>query len=272
MTRLTEEQQKVYRWSQNGQLYELTSFLRLHPTFSLNFKGNNHLERPPLHEVVENGRLDMTEFFINNGAQLQTKDIFGATPLHTASEYGHLDIAKMLIQNGADVLESDNYGNIPLHWASARGHAQLVDLLINNTDVESVNLKNNWGKTPLHDAMNRDVARTLIKHGAHVMSQDIYGNTPLHEAIDMGRIDVACLLIQNRADVNTSNKKGKTPLDLLSEYQQNHPNEDLSSLQKLLKYTTQQPQSSSLNQKLASIATKTSSGDNQLVDENRLER
>jgi cytohesin len=50
--------------------------------------------------------------------------------------------------------------------------------------------------------VNPDLCKTI----------DTCGNTPLHEAIQLGRVEIASLLIESGADVNASGNYGDTPL------------------------------------------------------------
>jgi ankyrin repeat protein len=52
-----------------------------------------------------------------------------------------------------------------------------------------VNLRDLFGKTPLHNAINGkhiNIVDLLIKNGADVRSPDERGDTPLHEAVSTG--------------------------------------------------------------------------------------
>ena len=44
----------------------------------------------------------------------------------------------------------------------------------------NVNVKNNYGETPLHKVDNQKVAALLISHGANVNAKNNYGETPLN--------------------------------------------------------------------------------------------
>ena len=44
----------------------------------------------------------------------------------------HKEIAELLIANGADVNVKNDFGPTPLHWAADEGHKEIVELLIAN--------------------------------------------------------------------------------------------------------------------------------------------
>ena len=72
------------------------------------------------------------------------------------------------------------------------------------------------GCTPLHMALNPEVAGILIDHGADVTAQDKCKSTPLHLASRWGQVGVASMLLERGADVTAQNKDGSTPLHLAS--------------------------------------------------------
>lgn len=45
-----------------------------------------------LHLAVGSGRVNMTEWLLQNGAKI-TADFVGGTPLHTAAHYGYVDVS-----------------------------------------------------------------------------------------------------------------------------------------------------------------------------------
>jgi ankyrin repeat protein len=69
--------------------------------------------------------------------------IKGTTPLHLASEHGHINIVEYLVNKGANVdpkneniimfLSSDILFHeiTPLHFASSNGHIDIVEYLVN---------------------------------------------------------------------------------------------------------------------------------------------
>ncbi|XP_068978039.1 tankyrase isoform X3 [Bombus fervidus] len=115
-----------------------------------------------------------------------------STPLHLAAGYNNLEVAEFLLERGADVNAQDKGGLIPLHNASSYGHLDIAALLIKYNTV--VNATDKWGFTPLHEAAQKgrtQLCALLLAHGADPFSKNQEGQTPLDLAC---ADDVRCLL------------------------------------------------------------------------------
>ena len=66
----------------------------------------------------EYGSAEAVKFLLNNGAEIDGKNINGKTALMYASERGHIASIKLLIQNQADVSLRDNQNQIASNLAS----------------------------------------------------------------------------------------------------------------------------------------------------------
>jgi tankyrase len=75
--------------------------------------------------------LEVAEFLLDHGADVNAQDKGGLIPLHNASSYGHLDIAALLIKFNTVVNAADKWGFTPLHEAAQKGRTQLCALLVN---------------------------------------------------------------------------------------------------------------------------------------------
>ncbi|MBU0586397.1 ankyrin repeat domain-containing protein [Candidatus Micrarchaeota archaeon] len=92
----------------------------------------------------------------------------------------------------------------------------LLDLLLNNPQV-TVSPQNIDGDTPLHLATGRkmhglEIMRKLIERGAKVNAKNNFGKTPLHIAMQLGSIEAVIQLINADAKINLQDAQGNTPI------------------------------------------------------------
>lgn len=110
-------------------------------------KAKTRNGRSPLLLAYENDNFDVAEHLIEKGAHdVSTKD----WSLQGALEKCHLNLVNYLIEKGADVNKKDNDGNTPLHCAAKKGNIEVVKYLIGKG--ARVDIKNGWGETSLHIA------------------------------------------------------------------------------------------------------------------------
>lgn len=99
------------------------------------------------HEYLADGKPDQAMTLLkSNPSWIHTKDDLHQTPLHLAARYGSLDVADWLLQHGADVNASAYNDCMPLHLAS---NPEMVKLLLRNK--AEVNPQGRMG-TPLAEA------------------------------------------------------------------------------------------------------------------------
>lgn len=171
------------------------------------------MNRTPVFYASEAGHYGIVQHFLEAGTILVTRDTKGQTPLSQAAVNGHKALVKLLVERGADVDPKDGEGRTPLSWAAAKGHKAVVELLVEQG--ADVNLKDGEGQTPLwwaakngHEAM----VKLLVEQSTDVDPKGREGWTPLWWAAEKGHEAVVELLVVQGADVGSKDHQGWTPL------------------------------------------------------------
>ncbi|KAH7226682.1 ankyrin repeat-containing domain protein [Fusarium oxysporum] len=127
-----------------------------------------------------------------------------------------------------------------IHWAAFNGHKEIVSLLLNHgasinhrvsidarlrylgspqaVDNQYRFMKLEQGANTLYFAVeggNIDIAESLIKAGADLMTHTGIGLTALHQAVSNGDLSMAKDLLMEGIDPNSADPFGKTPLHFI---------------------------------------------------------
>lgn len=102
----------------------------------------------------------------------------------SAVRLGNIDELERLLDLGHCMQCCNKFGESILHLACRRGYTEVVRFLIEKAKV-SINIKDDYGRTPLHDACwvnspNFELIEMLIRSSPDLLlMQDIRGHTPL---------------------------------------------------------------------------------------------
>lgn len=122
----------------------------------------------------------------------------GETPLHAACFHGNEELVRTLIETGSNVEAKDKEDDTPLHYSAFGAETGTMRVLLNAG--ANINAQNEKKRTPLQVAVlkeNVDCVRMLLSCGSRIdiNTRDFVGDTPLHDAIGTGNIEIASLLI-----------------------------------------------------------------------------
>lgn len=147
----------------------------------------------PLGMAISLGRMELAEYLIDKGADINRQDNIGRTFLHKAAENGNLAAVKFLVEKGARLDVLDKWNDTPLHVAANvkvnKGHIEVVDYLVKNG--ADINLTHNY--TPIHLAITRgnlDMVKCLIDNGADLYIKRACDGTPLTYAKQQGQVEI----------------------------------------------------------------------------------
>ncbi|KAK6487546.1 hypothetical protein HHUSO_G8755 [Huso huso] len=126
---------------------------------NVNCRDTQGRHSTPLHLAAGYNNLEVAEYLLQHGAEVNSQDKGGLIPLHNAASYGHVDVAALLIKYNACVNATDTWAFTPLHEAAQKGKTQLCALLL--AHGADASLTNQEGQSPL-DLVMTDDARALL--------------------------------------------------------------------------------------------------------------
>ena len=139
------------------------------------------------------------------------------TLLHYACRHGRVDVAQQLITHCKSSIESkDVKGHTPLHTAAQYGQVRIFKFLLSNIfNSEDFSL---FSKLPSSTTLAYTL-KLVFKRKLSESHRDQSGNTPLHTACILGRLDIVQLLTREiGCDPNEANSEGLSCLHLAAQH------------------------------------------------------
>ena len=172
-----------------------------------------------LHYATKENRVEVIEYLVSSGCDINAADDDKQTPLHKSVMFGHTESVKLLIDKGANVNKVDNNGNTPLHVAIINGG----DFCTVKALIEKANLaiQNNDDQHVLHVAVRHhkvDSINLILNHKqapALITTTDKDGLTPIHLAVSLGYFDTTEKLLKRpQMTIFGNTYKGKNIIHL----------------------------------------------------------
>jgi ankyrin repeat protein len=124
-----ENDTAILKASQNCDATQVVSFLLEN---GANVDDRDLIDQTPLIVASQHGCKAIVELLLKSGSNIKHKNQQGETALLSATQEGHIDVVKALISAGADANEPNADGETPLHLAIKLRHKkELLDLLSN---------------------------------------------------------------------------------------------------------------------------------------------
>ena len=85
-----------------------------------------------LHDMAQKGDIKKAELLLKYGADIDpVEEEYRSTPLGMAVRWGHVEMANYLLAKGADINKAGASWATPLAWAKKKGHTEIEKVLIN---------------------------------------------------------------------------------------------------------------------------------------------
>ncbi|XP_069127645.1 transient receptor potential cation channel subfamily A member 1-like isoform X2 [Argopecten irradians] len=153
---------------------------------------------------------------------LRSCDVLKMTPLHRAALFNHVNVVEYLLQQGADIDAQDSQDRTPLLIAASKGCWRTVQcLIVNNVSISKTDREN---RNFLHLAIKfggrlNEFGAGLLKDVKNLLNEkDDYGCTPLHYASREGHLVAIDDLISLGAHINPKNNNKQSPLHFAARY------------------------------------------------------
>jgi ankyrin repeat protein len=190
----------------------------------------------PLVEAIKVEDVELVRTLLDAGANVNSPNLDHQTALMLAVSMGSLEISKLLVERGADVNALESFrGQNALMWAAGGNQPEIVDLLLAR-GAKNIDLRakaDDWARQmtsePRAQFQSRQTggltallyatrsgclhcAQSLVKAGADVNKPNPDGVTPLLNALDNKRWDIAMFLLDKGANPHTWDMSGRTPI------------------------------------------------------------
>jgi len=181
-------------------------------------EARDSLGNTALHYVAQWKRASHVSLLVQKGSKVDAPNAMNETPLFMAARSNTPESIQALITAGASVQARDAQGNSPLHHAIFWDAQKSIEPLISAGN--NINAQNLAGKSPLHEAVRLGLTASetaLLERKPNIEIRDILGNTPLIEAIQSGNLKSGASverLVRAGADISSRNNIGDTPLHI----------------------------------------------------------
>lgn len=153
-----------------------------------NISSNANVSQAPLHIAARHGRLDVVDALARAKAFVDQRErnAPGMTPFLEAVSSGYEQVAFRLKDLGADVYKKDMLDRNVLHHAAESGVEKLVEFAAQLPKI-NIDAQDKNGQTALHHAARLEklqAAEVLLKNGANDKLFNNDGMLPLHLAVE----------------------------------------------------------------------------------------
>ncbi|XP_070976199.1 transient receptor potential cation channel subfamily A member 1-like [Oncorhynchus clarkii lewisi] len=179
----------------------------------------------PLHKTTIFDHVELAEYLISKGGDINAIDCKGHTPLLLATSCSAWKTVNLLLTHGANLKIKDKHGCNFLHLAilQPKGLTNLPPEFLKCSSVrELLDAEDNEGCTPMHYACRLGIpesVKNLLRLNVSLDQKSKQKKSALHFAAEYGRINTCHRLLESMTNtrlLNEGDERGMTPLHLAS--------------------------------------------------------
>lgn len=145
------------------------------------------------------GNIDEVKRFLENGIDVNVKNIYKQTALHSAARSGHEKIVDYLLSyENIEIDATDIRGQTPFLFAVKNNKINIVKKFIDSKKVNLNITTTAWKLTALHLAIEEyasiEIIQILLDAGVNPFAKDFFGKTPLDRAVEYNNKEAIELL------------------------------------------------------------------------------
>ena len=104
------------------------------------YDGWNMKNSTPIHFSSRYGHVNVVDYLVKSGSNIDAKNLNDLTALHIASLNGHVNVVEFLVKSGSDIEARTKDNFTALHIASQNGHVNVVEFLVKSGSNNYSNL------------------------------------------------------------------------------------------------------------------------------------
>lgn len=172
----------------------------------------NEKEESLLHLAIKLNLLEIFNYLINEGINLNQIDCNGFSPLMLCIQYNKMNFFKKLIKSNANVNIINQKGESALFLASRLNRIEALEILITlPIDYDPINCYGENFYFQMIKSRNLDNVKRFFRQ-EYLSIQDKKGNTPLHLAVKINDLEITTFLLEKGAYTNALNSLRETPI------------------------------------------------------------
>jgi ankyrin repeat protein len=205
---------KFWRACENGIFHIIQKVIENSPDCVNSFDCK---DRTPVYVCCENNQVEILQYLIKKGADVNELCGFNGTALHIACRKVFIEIVKILVEANADIHSVILNGCTVLHYACVDGQFDVIKYIVSN-GVDINHLDENGSTALSYICQNKlelyEIIAYLINHGADVNLVGLKKPSPLYYTIRSEFIESTKLLLDKGAKLSMRTSECTSPLFL----------------------------------------------------------